>query len=189
LAASLAVLAIFWAGLLERAAHAAPVAWYQPAGAAAMLAGIALRRVAIRQLGEHFVSSVSVPGGRPLVQHGIYTRLRHPSESGLLLLALGTALLLGSGAAAVLAACVLLPLILVRMRIEDGCLLAAFGDEFQSYRTRVPALFPWFPGGMTATGRSTRTIAPPRLMPYNDTIGRGASSGTGAVHEPPGAAP
>jgi protein-S-isoprenylcysteine O-methyltransferase len=143
LASCLAVLAVFWVAVLQRSAGPPGLAWYQPLGAGVMFAGIAMRRLAIRRLGRHFVTSVSVDGRRALVQQGVYAWLRHPSETGLLLVTLGAAIFLGSGAAAGVWCAVLLPLTLARIGIEDRCLSKAFGGEFQSYRRRVRALVPF----------------------------------------------
>ncbi len=55
-----------------------------------MVAGIALRIAAIVALGEAFVSAhrASIPR-----THGLYRIIRHPSETGQLLLALGAAVM------------------------------------------------------------------------------------------------
>ena len=143
LCSSLAVLVAFWIALLERSAGRLTTTWYQGFGAVVMLAGIALRHVAIRRLGERFVTSVSLEGRGKLIQQGVYARVRHPSETGLLLVALGAAVLLKSGGAAVVSCAVLLPLTLARISIEDRCLVEAFGGEFRSYRRRVRALVPF----------------------------------------------
>jgi protein-S-isoprenylcysteine O-methyltransferase Ste14 len=143
LGSCLAVLAVFWAALLERSAGPASFAWHQALGLVAMPAGIAMRRAAIGRLGERFVSSVSADGRSELVDEGVYARVRHPSEAGLLLVTLGAAILLGSSAAAAVWCAVLLPLTLARISIEDRCLSRAFGGEFRSYRRRVRALVPF----------------------------------------------
>ena len=143
LAASLAVLAVFWTAMIERATGSPRFAWHQALGGAAMLSGIALRRAAIRGLRERFVTSVTVCDRRPMVEHGLYAWLRHPSEAGLLLIALGAAVLLGSVVAALLWCVVVVPLALLRIHVEDRCLSDAFGKPFQSYRRRVRALVPF----------------------------------------------
>jgi protein-S-isoprenylcysteine O-methyltransferase Ste14 len=143
LCSCLAVLAVFWTALLERAAGPVSFAWHQALGFVMMPAGIAMRRAAIGRLGERFVTSVSADGRCELVDEGVYARVRHPSETGLLLVTLGAAILLGSSAAAAVWCAVLLPLTLARIGIEDRCLSRAFGGEFRSYRRRVRALVPF----------------------------------------------
>ena len=78
-----------------------------------------------------------------MVQEGVYAWMRHPSETGMLLVALGAAILLGSGVAAAVWGALLLPLALARISIEDRCLSEAFGAKHRSYRRRVRALVPF----------------------------------------------
>ena len=85
------------------------------AGAALLAAGIALRLWSIATLGPLFATALDSPRR---ITSGPYRWLRHPSELGLVLIATGGALLLGSVAATV-ATMALLPLIAVRCRRED----------------------------------------------------------------------
>jgi len=164
LATGMTIVFIGWAGIVQRAVGLPQMVSWWPAGAAMMAAGIALRWSAIRGLGEHFVTAVTVPGRRPLIQGGIFARLRHPSESGLLLFTLGTAVFLGSTAAAALWLAMLLPLTFIRIRIEERCLLETFGDEYREYQRRVPALVPLVVKrmGRVNTWRKKRTHHAPR---------------------------
>ena len=139
-ATGLAMLAVFWGGLLRRdaqtgTAHAALVI----AGALLMISGVALRRAAIRALGDFFVSDTRVWPGQKLVTTGIYARMRHPSETGLLAIALGSAALLQSEAALAVAILVMAPLVIVRIRREDRHLARAFASEHARYASRVGA--------------------------------------------------
>lgn len=92
------------------------------AGAIAMASGIALRRAAMLALGDAFVSEVRPLAPRDRIRHGPYAWLQHPSEIGLLVLAGGATLVLGSAVAAILGAVTLLPIVLVRMRSESRAL-------------------------------------------------------------------
>ena len=95
----------------------------QPAGGLLLAAGIALRVEAIRALGPRFVSDIRV--GKSIVRKGIYALLRHPSEIGLLLIAIGGPLLLGATFTAIAAVILLVPTSLWRMHREDIALAAA----------------------------------------------------------------
>ena len=89
-------------------------------GAVVMLAGIALRCIAIYTLGDRFVSELRAD--QPLIKRGVYRWLDHPSEIGLLTLTLGACILFGSLAAFAIWMLVLLPLTVARVRIENAFL-------------------------------------------------------------------
>jgi protein-S-isoprenylcysteine O-methyltransferase Ste14 len=136
-----ALLAGAWLGLWRAPAFtigALPLA----AAAAALAAGAALRLAALRRLGDRFVTGTVADPGRPLVTDGVYRRVRHPSEAGLLLAAAGGAVLLRSLAAALLLAAVVLPLAVLRARREDGALAAAHGEAHAAWRRRAGMLLP-----------------------------------------------
>lgn len=86
--------------------------------------------------------------GRPMIQQdhelrtgGPYRVVRHPIYTGILGLIAGATLLSGFGSALVLLAFVIAWL-LRRVRVEDTMLIATFGDDYRTYRHRVPALIP-----------------------------------------------
>jgi protein-S-isoprenylcysteine O-methyltransferase len=134
----LALLTVFLAALLGRGAGSA-------AGALLMAGGVALRWAAMRRLGQWFVSEVRLLPGHELVTGGVYRWVRHPSELGLLAIALGAALLLGSRAAGVGGVGLAL-LVLWRVRVEDRMLALHFPEAFEAWSREVPALLPrWRP--------------------------------------------
>lgn len=112
------------------------------AGSLLLLAGGLLRCHTIRVLGAGFVSSSRVPGTVPLVTSGPYRRVRHPSESGLLLMIAGIPLLMASPAGLLFALLVCLPLCLIRVLREDRELEQSFGESFTRYRQRSGLLWP-----------------------------------------------
>jgi protein-S-isoprenylcysteine O-methyltransferase Ste14 len=109
-------------------------------GAFIMAGGVSLRWAAMHTLGSAFVTEVRAARRRDLVTHGIYAWMRHPSETGLLCIAGGACLVLGSLSGGVACLALLLPLVLVRVHIEDGELLRGFGADYAAYRRRVRAL-------------------------------------------------
>jgi protein-S-isoprenylcysteine O-methyltransferase Ste14 len=127
------LLAVFWFAQIERHLHGRSVPAMQIVGALFVVVGIALRVGAIRTLGAQFVSDIQIGG--PIVRDGIYAWLRHPSEIGLLLIAIGAPLLISSPLTAIAAATVLLPISLWRMRRESTALAG-------SIRVPVGYLFP-----------------------------------------------
>jgi len=155
-----ALLGVFWLSLYGSAAGGTGLTFtavaLASAGALAMAAGIALRLAAIRTLQHCFTSHVALDCEHTLVTGGLYARLRHPSELGLLLAAFGAALLLASSAGWIFAAAVLLPLSLYRIHLEDQMLSAAFGERFRRYAAGTPALLPRLRRAGAAGGESHR---------------------------------
>ncbi len=137
-----ALLLTFWAALAGRLSRPGDVAALMVLGAAIFVAGIWLRRRAVRTLGRWFSDEVRWVAGQPLVTGGIYARLRHPSEAGALCLGLGSALLLASPAGLAVSVLVLLPLVLWRVRLEDRMLEREHGDAYRGHARSVPALMP-----------------------------------------------
>ncbi len=143
----LALLATFWIALAARLGRASPsLGWQQAAGAAAMLAGVILRGLAVRRLGRFFVSSIRIVPEQPLVCDGIYRILRHPSETGILAASLGASVLLDSWVATLVSVAVIFPLVAVRVRAEDRFLRRAFGIHYAQYQSRTGGLLPRLPG-------------------------------------------
>jgi protein-S-isoprenylcysteine O-methyltransferase Ste14 len=78
--------------------------------------------------------------GAELVQHGIYTRVRHPLYAGVMTVALGWALIWQS-VPSLLAALVLVPFFHAKTRREERWLCARFPD-YADYMKRVPRFVP-----------------------------------------------
>lgn len=106
------------------------------AGVATMLAGTVLRGLAIRTLGGGFTNT-SRPATAGLCVSGIYARLRHPAEAGLLLIAAGFAAVAGAWQAMAVVLPLLLVLSALRIRHEERGLARAFPESFDAYRLRV----------------------------------------------------
>jgi protein-S-isoprenylcysteine O-methyltransferase Ste14 len=139
LASGLGLLFTTWGALLEGAAAAQPWCWL---GLGAAAAGIGLRLVAIRDLGPGFTSALDPVPGRPLVVRGIYGRVRHPSDLGLLLTSSGIAVLGESLLAGLVVAGIVLPSVVLRFIEEERSLFEHFGAEHRAYRERVGAVLP-----------------------------------------------
>jgi len=108
-----------------------------------MAIGAALRWLAIKRLGERFVSHLEAASQQPFQQQGVYGILRHPSEAGLIAAALGAVILLQSFYGLIVWACLLTPLVIARTRREDQFLEQVYGETHRRYRSKVRALLPW----------------------------------------------
>ena len=138
-ATGLALFLILLVALL--AAHSPPV-WAMAVGVVAFLIGIGLRWTAMVQLRSSFKTEVSITVDQPLVRTGVYRYLRHPSESGLLLIGLGAAMIGLSLPALLIWAAALLPLSILRIRLEEQQLRAGFGERYRQYAKQSAALIP-----------------------------------------------
>ncbi len=103
--------------------------------------GGALRLAAVFVLGRRFSGLVAIQPGHRLVTDGLYARIRNPSYLGLLVNALGLALVFRSGPGVILAALLIWPLI-PRMDAEERLLEETFGEEYRAYRARTARLIP-----------------------------------------------
>jgi protein-S-isoprenylcysteine O-methyltransferase Ste14 len=105
--------------------------------------GLGLRLWAISVLGRHFSVVVRTSAEQTLVRSGPYRRVRHPSYTGLLGIALGLPLVLLSGVGLVVAL-LLLPLVLgYRIQVEEVALQRRFGAAYEEYRRTSWRLVPW----------------------------------------------
>lgn len=117
----LTILLTFWGAQVERwltEPTLGPLCW---CGVALVMLGAFLRASAIYALGPRFVSDICCDA--PPVSAGIYRYLRHPSEIGLLAIAIGGPLVLQAPWSALIAGCVLIPISAWRIRREDKILV------------------------------------------------------------------
>lgn len=115
----------------------------QAVGLGMMAAGIAIRSIAIHQLGRFHTPNVAIRADHRLMETGLYSIVRHPSYLGALLAFLGLGLALDNVVSLVLIAVATPCLYLYRIREEDAVLLAAFGDPYRDYCARTRRLIPW----------------------------------------------
>lgn len=87
--------------------------------------------------------SPSVNESEELVTTGLYSKMRHPLYSGLLLIFLGYFLFAGTISSAVHLGCLLLYLPF-GIYFEEKNLVVQFGEAYQNYKSEVPALIPKF---------------------------------------------
>jgi protein-S-isoprenylcysteine O-methyltransferase Ste14 len=111
-------------------------------GLIVMWLGLAIRIWAIVTLGAAFRTTVEVDRNQSLITDGPYSRVRHPSYSGLLLIVLGFGLVLGNWLA--LGICAVLPAVALarRIRVEEAELGRVLGDPYRAYQQRTKRLIP-----------------------------------------------
>jgi protein-S-isoprenylcysteine O-methyltransferase Ste14 len=146
-----AVLMVFAGALLfSPRAAVGPLAWrWLPdsrvagwIGLALTVAGCAYAIWARLILAGNWSASVTVKRDHQLVRRGPYTVVRHPIYSGILLAAMGTAMVFGH-------LCGLAGLALAffgfleKSRLEEAFMTSQFGDEYVRYQQEVKALIPF----------------------------------------------
>lgn len=97
---------------------AGSTSWSAGAGVAVMTVGLLLRVWAIAVLGHRFRTTVEVDPDQAVVDRGPYRWARHPSYTGVLLVATGLGLAMANWIS--LAVAVVLPLIVIQQRITGG---------------------------------------------------------------------
>ena len=116
-----------------------PTVWI---GFCILLSGISLRFWAIRTLGRHFTATVQVSAQQPLITHGPYAWVRHPSYLGAYLAFLGSAVVLEAWFGLLLAALAMGLVYRVRIQAEEETLERAFGQAYRSYRFQTWKMLP-----------------------------------------------
>lgn len=117
-------------------------AWAPAAGLAVMWAGLVLRGWSITVLGRAFRTTVEVDRGQEVVARGPYRWVRHPSYSGVLLLAAGYGLAAGNWLSLVLTVVLPLVSVLARIAVEEQTLVRVLGRPYERYRSGTKRLVP-----------------------------------------------
>lgn len=106
-----------------------------------LLAGCLLAIWARVALGGNWSANVTVKQGHTLITRGPYALVRHPIYSGLLLAALGTAIVFGR-ASGFLGFALLFSGFWIKSHTEEAFMQQEFGQQYTRYKQRVRALIP-----------------------------------------------
>ena len=98
---------------------------------------------AIRTLGQQWSLAARVLEGHKLVTRGPYSVVRNPIYTGMLGMLLATGLAVGHWIGLLIALVVFSIGTTIRVRTEAALLREAFGEEFENYARRVPAVIPY----------------------------------------------
>ncbi len=102
-----------------------------------LILGLTVRWIAILSLGKAFSANVAIRSTQRIYQAGLYSLVRHPFYSGLLLVFLAVGL---HSRNAITLLCAFVPptaALLYRIHVEELALQAAFGNEYRAYMTRT----------------------------------------------------
>jgi protein-S-isoprenylcysteine O-methyltransferase Ste14 len=135
--------------LLIYSPRIAPAAEIRPAlvsvtvGILVFAAGEALRIWSKVALGRYFTYTVQTSGDQPVISSGPYRLLRHPSYTGLLLIALGAGAAWGNWLGLGVLALMTLVGLIYRIRVEERALLEELGDRYRIYAEHHKRLVPF----------------------------------------------
>jgi len=104
--------------------------------------GFAFMQLAERHLGRQFSVEVTLQENHQLVQHGVYTYVRHPRYLGILLFFAGIVLVFHASWVMVLVLA-LLAVLVWRVYAEESLLRQEFGQAWDEYRARSWRLIPF----------------------------------------------
>lgn len=135
------------APILEVAGRAQPLEIFtrpaiHAAGVAAFALGFGLTLVAQLQMGTSWRIGVSATERTALVTHGVFSRVRNPIFTGMLLALLGLVFLVPHMLTAIAAACTFVGLELQVRVVEEPYLLSTHGDEYRKYARAVGRFVP-----------------------------------------------
>jgi protein-S-isoprenylcysteine O-methyltransferase Ste14 len=110
-------------------------------GLALAMAGAALAIGSRAMLGRNWSATVELKQGHELITRGPYRVVRHPIYTGLLLLFLGNAVMVGDWRG-LFAVAIVLASFWRKLKVEETWLARRFGGEYQQYQARTKALIP-----------------------------------------------
>jgi protein-S-isoprenylcysteine O-methyltransferase Ste14 len=115
---------------------------FAAAGLIAIWIGLGVRVWAVVTLGGSFSTFLQVEAGQSVVTRGPYRWVRHPSYTGLLLIALGFGL--GAGNWLSLVICAVVPLLglLPRIAVEESEMTRVLGERYSSYQKATHRIVP-----------------------------------------------
>ena len=108
-----------------------------------IIAGLAIRWIAILTLRKYFTVNVAIQSGQQIVKSGLFRFLRHPSYCGSIISFIGLALTFANW---ISLSVILVPITLafvMRIHIEERALTEAFGFEYEEYCRSTWRLLPW----------------------------------------------
>lgn len=112
------------------------------AGVVLAASGVALRLWAVLQLRDRYTRTLLIQDEHTVERGGPYRWVRHPGYLGSLLCLNGFALASGNWMVAVASMVATFAAYAYRIKVEDQMLSAAFGQPYDEYRRRVPAIIP-----------------------------------------------
>lgn len=108
----------------------------------AAISSVWLILTALKMLGKEWSLTARLVEGHQLATEGPYAYVRHPIYTGMLGLLVATGLAVSHWSALLGALFVFFVGTIIRVRSEEKLLRGAFGEQFEAYARRVPAILP-----------------------------------------------
>ena len=108
----------------------------------AAIGSVWLVTVALKTLGKEWSLTARLVEGHQLATAGPYAYVRHPIYTGMLGMLLATGFAISYWPALLAALVVFFVGTMIRIRSEERLLRGAFGEQFEAYARRVPAILP-----------------------------------------------
>jgi protein-S-isoprenylcysteine O-methyltransferase Ste14 len=108
----------------------------------AAISSVWLTMSALKTLGKEWSLTARLVEGHQLATSGPYAYVRHPIYTGMLGMLVATGLAVGHWTSLLGALVVFFVGTVIRVRSEEKLLHGAFGERFETYARRVPAILP-----------------------------------------------
>jgi len=106
------------------------------------VASVWLIEYSVRTLGKQWAMRARLVEGHQLITAGPYAHIRNPIYTGMLGMLVATGLATEHWIALLIATPIFVAGMVIRIRTEEKLLRAEFGDQFEEYAKRVPAVLP-----------------------------------------------
>ena len=112
------------------------------AGWVCAIASFAIRRMAIATLGRFWSLHVEIRENHEFIQTGPFRWVRHPTYLSMILELLALALICNAFFTLLLIPLFFLPVLIMRIRIEEVALVEKFGDAYRNFQRTKSAVIP-----------------------------------------------
>lgn len=101
-----------------------------------------LRAWAVRTLGKYWSINNQIRRGHVLMTEGPYRHCRHPNYFSIILEMVGFCLIANAFITLAISLIIYMPILYMRIKVEEKTLLAVFGDKYERYMKSTPPLIP-----------------------------------------------
>ena len=115
---------------------------YTILGVALVITGLSIMIISHVILRMSHVSTLAIRKNHKLRTTWLYRFVRHPMYFGAVLVAIGVPISVAS-TQGLLVILLLIPIVLIRIRLEEKMLIEAFGDKYKNYMKTTKKLFPF----------------------------------------------
>jgi protein-S-isoprenylcysteine O-methyltransferase Ste14 len=109
---------------------------------ALIVAGLAIRIVAITTLGSSFSANVAIRSKQSVHRKGLYRFVRHPSYLGMEIIFLAAGIHTHNWVSLAILSILPTAAVLYRIHVEEAALVGAFGAEYADYKRTTKRLIP-----------------------------------------------